>query len=69
MVQVQCQIANYIKNWTSISMFDHCSLINKRCPFAGKEKGITYCGLHTGLQIQNSIKYITSCPKKKFKRR
>lgn len=50
-------------------MFDHCSLINKRCPFAGKEKDIIYCGLHTGLKIENRIDYITVCPKKKFKRR
>ena len=50
-------------------MFDYCSLIKKKCSFAGKEKGITYCGLHTGLKIQNRIEYITSCPKKKFKKK
>jgi len=50
-------------------MFDHCSLINKRCPFAAKEGESTYCGLHTGLKIQNSLEYIKSCPKDKKKRR
>jgi hypothetical protein len=50
-------------------MFDYCSLIKRRCAFAGKEKDIIYCGLHTGLQIQNRIEYITSCPKKNFKKR
>ena len=48
-------------------MFEYCSLIQKKCSFAGKEKGITYCGLHTGLQIQNRIEYIKSCPKKNLK--
>ena len=29
-------------------MFDYCSLVQKKCPFAAKRGDLTYCGLHKG---------------------
>ena len=50
-------------------MFDYCSKIKRCCPFACKQKELTYCGLHTGSMAQNRIDYMKHCPKDKLKKR
>jgi len=47
-------------------MFDYCSFVQRKCPFAAKRGDLTYCGLHTGSLAANRVDYIDHCPKEKL---
>jgi len=47
-------------------MFEHCTLVNKKCGFCAKWKKELYCGLATN---PNKVKYLKKCPKEKLKRK
>ena len=51
-------------------MFDYCSLVQKKCPFAAKRGDLTYCGLHKGYTLaENRVDYLGKCPKEKLKKK
>jgi len=46
-------------------LFDACTIIDRCCAFATKEKDFSYCGLATS---ENRIEVLNKCPKKPNKR-